>query len=86
MGVIGSNMYSLFLSFFYLTVVRYNITERKFKEKYEDKVHILFNLLIWSSNISLVAAGYFNFSPGVCFISPVPMNCINNPDVECIRG
>jgi hypothetical protein len=86
MGTLGSNMYSLFLSFFYLCAVQFNMRDQHFRERYENKAHIVLNLCIWSSNIFLAATGDFYLTSGVCWIGPKPIDCIHNPDVECIRG
>ncbi len=84
-GNVGSAFYSTILATFYLSTITFKITPAKFA-RYEKWLHIITNLLLWPSTFYLAATGNFNFLWPFCWTNPYPNDCLNNPDVDCIRG
>ena len=82
----AASLYMVSLMLHYLIFVNRNITEKYFRTRIEPWLHtvpILFSLV----NASILwALDNLNQADVVCWIAPVPYNCINEPDIECIRG
>jgi len=62
------------------------MSEDTFKRKIEPICHIIPNVYASAGASYLLAGQHFNSMGNLCWISAVPPNCINDPDVECIRG
>jgi hypothetical protein len=86
LAALGSPLYNLSLAFFYLCIIKFNMTNEQFQKRVENKLHVISNFLPWSTAIYLLITENFNFNPVNCWIGPDPIDCIHNPDVECIRG
>lgn len=84
-GTLGSAFYSTILAIFYLCVIKFSMSHDKFA-KFEKWLHVVTNIAVWSSAIYLASAGLFNFKQPNCWINEYPEDCINDPDVECVRG
>ena len=85
-GIVGSQMYNLSLSLYYLYLLKYNYRERKFrtcKEPYIHAVPILWSLV---GLISCLATQSFNPATNMYFITPYPKGCRSNDEIECTRG
>ena len=85
-GIVGSQMYNLSLSVYYLYLLKYNYRERKFrtcKEPYIHAVPILWSLV---GLISCLATQSFNPATNMYFITPYPKGCRSNDEIECTRG
>lgn len=88
-GIPGSQMYNVSLTIYYLCIVRYNMRERRFRRKIEPYLHIIPALWCLLGAIFVVSTGSFNpFEKGAggCWIAPYPSDCIDNDEVDCIRG
>lgn len=86
LAALGSPLYNLSLAFFYLCIIKFNMTNEQFQKRVENILHVISNFLPWSTAIYLLITENFNFNPVNCWIGPDPIDCIHNPDVECIRG
>jgi len=62
------------------------MSEDTFKRKIEPICHIIPNVYAIAGASYLLAGQQFNSIGNVCWINAVPPNCINDPEVECIRG
>ena len=62
------------------------MSEDTFKRKIEPICHIIPNVYAIAGASYLLAGQHFNSLAHMCWISAVPPNCINDPEVECIRG
>jgi len=85
-GGIGSELYTLSLCIYYLQVIRYNTSDRDFATRIEPWLHRISTAFPLLGSVVNLAVGNFNSNGFSCYISPQPFNCIDNPDVECIRG
>lgn len=86
LGTSGSTFYSLSLSVYFISVVKFGIAEREITKFAESFLHILPVALAFSGGIYLYVAGYFNASGSTfCWIAPQPyLDCIeDNPVQEC---
>jgi hypothetical protein len=88
LGVIGTALYMASLSLYYvLTVTGYSsMHDQNVSRKLEIALHAVPILWVTVTGVFMTATNSFNFSGHVCFIAPLPLNCINDPDVECVRG
>ena len=86
LGSVGSIHYNCALSVYYLCVIKFSMSEDTFKRKIEPIFHIIANVYAIAGASYLLAGQHFNRLAHVCWISAVPPNCINDPEVECIRG
>jgi hypothetical protein len=85
-GIVGSQMYNVSLSIYYLFLIKYNYRERKFKLRIEPFIHAI--PIIWAivALICCLATQSFNPSSNTYFISSYPRGCRSNDNVECRRG
>ena len=83
----GSLFYNLSLNIFYLCLVKYNVKKDCYRHRIEPFLHGV--PVAWSITLASIIIGTGHMNPShrqVCYISPYPANCLDNPDVECIRG
>jgi len=62
------------------------MSDDTFKRKIEPICHIIANVYAIAGASYLLAGQHFNSVGHRCWINAVPPNCINDPEVECIRG
>ena len=63
------------------------MSEDTFKRKIEPICHIIPNVYAIAGASYLLAGQYFNSAGhSICWINAIPPTCINDPEVECIRG
>jgi len=86
LGSVGSIYYNCALSVYYVCVIKFSMSEDTFKRKIEPICHIIANVYAIAGASYLLAGQRFNSFGHVCWINAVPPNCINDPEVECIRG
>mmetsp|Transcript_25666 Transcript_25666/g.38407 ORF Transcript_25666/g.38407 Transcript_25666/m.38407 type:complete len:532 (-) Transcript_25666:2253-3848(-) len=86
LGTTGSPMYSLSLAIFYLSVIKFNVRDRRFRKDIEPYLHFAPNLFAWFSAIYVASTGYINSAGAGCWIAPYPTGCTHNKNIECIRG
>ena len=77
-------MVSLLCHYFFFVQKKVNVAT--FRKWIEPPLHIVPIFFSLGSSIYLLSKHYFNQADVVCWIAPVPYNCINEDDVECIRG
>jgi len=78
-------LYDAMLSIYFVLVIIHNInsTIQRKVEPYFHSIPLVYSL---SSGLFLWASNNFNFSGNVCWIAPLPRDCITNSNVECVRG
>jgi len=62
------------------------VTESHFRRRIEPFLHAVPLLFSLVNALILLFANHLNQADAVCWIAPVPYNCINEADIECIRG
>ena len=85
----GTLLYSLSLNIFYLCLVKYHVKRDNFCHRIEPFLHGVPILWAFTSASCIVATGHLNPSVALnqeCFISPYPVNCLRDANIECIRG
>ena len=86
LGYAAAPFYTMSLCVYYIQVIRYKRSDRDFAKRIEPWLHgISIGYPLLGSIVNL-AAGNFNSSGIRCWILSQPLNCANNPDVECVRG
>jgi len=85
-GFIGSILYNCALSIYYVSVIRFEISEDDFHKKIERYLHVLCNVTPLALSIFLLQQKYFNSDRVVCWIGAYPAECVDDTGVECIRG
>ena len=86
LGLCATVLYSLSLTVYFLLVVKFNMSEVKIKKYAEPFLHgvpIVYSLVV---SISILATNNFNPSTTSCWIVEEPLNCEEDPDVECQSG
>ena len=85
---LASFAYSDMLMIYYLMVIKYNISNTTIQQyRIEYVLHFIpISFYLTISIVGLVQQLYNPAGPFSCWISVYPMNCMNNPEVECIRG
>lgn len=86
LGNVGSALYNCALSVYYVSVIKFSMSDNAFKRKIEPFLHTLINAYTIFGACFLLSGEYFNSIGNMCWISAVPPSCINDPDEECIRG
>ena len=86
---LGSNMipmYSGALCVYYMCVVKYSMSDQRFSKRIEPLMHG--SIIAWSlfGITSALATGSINEAGSLCWIAPLPADCVMNEDVECVRG
>ncbi len=84
MGFGGTIFYSLSLTIFFLLVIKYDVDDAKIKKYAEPIFHavpVLFSAVV---SIYAFATNNYNTSGSVCWINSRPLNCYEDPDVDCI--
>ncbi len=85
-GCTGSVFYNCNLIIFYLCSIKFSMSETTFRKKVEPFCHLIPNAYALGGAVYLFANGYFNNIGNICWVGPNPINCINDPEVECVRG
>ncbi len=85
-GMVGSALYNCNLSIYYLCVIRFSMSESTFCTKVEPLCHLITNLFALASATYLLVEEYFNSVGNACWIGAYPTDCLNDPEVECLRG
>jgi hypothetical protein len=83
-GICGSTFYSLSMSIYFLLVIKYNLKDAFISRRVEPFLHTVPVLYSLTNGIYLVATQNFNPSGPICFIESRPLNCFDDPDVDCI--
>lgn len=88
MAVLGNPMYVLCLAIYYLFTVKHEMPDDQFAKKVEPYLHAVANGWPLLSALVTTFSGNNNTSStfGSCWVVPNPENCLDDPDVECIRG
>ena len=79
-------LYDAMLSIYFVLVIIHNINITTIQRKVEPYFHSITLVYSLSSGLFLWATNNFNFSANVCWIAPLPRDCITNSIVECVHG
>ena len=85
-GICGAVLYSLSLTVYFLLVVKYDMNETRIKKYAEPFLHaipIVYSLVI---SISIYATNNYNVAGMICWVAPDPLNCEDDPEVECLSS
>jgi len=89
-GGIGTTIYYCSLCIYYvLMIAKRDITESTIKNKVEPILHFIPLMYSITTGIFLGVTKHFNYAGMVCWIAPLPLNCLEFDEVdevECIRG
>lgn len=85
-GVTTTPMYNASLCIYYLVSIFFEKDEQWIKKRLEPFLHgvpIIWNLL---ATVFLLRSGSINETGVLCWIGPKPMDCLEDPNMECERG
>jgi len=86
-GGIGTTIYYCSLCIYYvLRIAKKDLTESTIKNKVEPFLHFIPLMYSIAAGIFLGISKNFNNAGPVCWIAPLPLNCLQLNDIECIRG
>lgn len=79
-------MYVCSLCFFYYSVVKLNMTQKRFEDRFEPYLHLI--PIGWSLSCGIygLSTQLYNSDYFTCAQAAYPSFCYRNPDVPCIRG
>lgn len=86
-GLNGALVYNLSLNVYYLCLIKYNMRAKFYCNRIEPFIHGL--PILWGILSASIIVGTGHMNPayaGDCLIAPYPVNCLDKPGVECIRG
>ncbi|GFH50307.1 hypothetical protein CTEN210_06783 [Chaetoceros tenuissimus] len=87
LGHLGACSYLGALSFYYVAVIKFNLKDTDFvSRKYEAACHIVSNIFPFVACFTLLSTKSFNRIVATCRIGPHPIECTNDPGIECERG
>lgn len=89
MGTVMLPMYTFLLTLYFLLIVKYKLTPRKFAHGVEWISHFI--ILSWNivgNSIQVIKDNFNANFNGLCNLTGYPMNCLNAPEIfgECVRG
>ena len=67
MGIVGSSLYNVSLSVYYVSVIKFGVKDKDFRRKIEFWCHFIPNAFAICSSIFLQVGGYFNSMGGESF-------------------
>ena len=79
-------LYGAMLSIYFVLFIVHNINSTTMQRKVEPYFHAITLVYSLSSGLFLWATNSFNFSGNICWIAPLPRDCITNSNVECVHG
>ena len=88
-GMIGSQLYNVALSVYYLCVIKYNYRDKKFRKNVEPYIHGFIFLFSTASVVTVLATKSFNPGAGgrdYYWIASYPLNCRTDEHTTCLRG
>lgn len=87
-GTVGSFLYNLSLSVYYLAVLKFNMKERDISRKVEPFLHVIPNGFSIATGIFLAVNKQYAplQNAHACWVGVYPPGCLGNPDVICERG
>lgn len=84
-GFCGAVLYSLSLTIYFLLVVKFNMSEAKIKKNVEPFLHVVpIAYGVTFATFTYVTNNY-NSIGTLCWIAPEPLNCEDDPEVECLN-
>ena len=84
MGVTGTVLYSLSLTFYFMLVIKYDMDDAKIKKYVEPILHAVPNLFSTVVSTYAFATNNYNVDGPYCTINSRPLNCHEDPDIDCI--
>ena len=87
-GLLGAVSYTMALCLYYLSAVKYKLSDQEFARKIERKVHVGAVVVPGLLCSLFTSMELFNPLPeqNFCFVNHLPPGCHTDPDIECIRG
>lgn len=85
-GVSTTPMYNASLCIYYVASVFFEKNEVWIRKKLEPFLHLIPILLNLCAAIFLVTSGTINEAGPVCWVASKPLDCLEDPNVECERG
>jgi len=86
-GGVGTTIYYCSLCIYYaLRLSKRDITDSTIRNKIEPFLHFIPLAYSIAAGIFLGVTKHFNNAGPVCWISAVPQDCLQEEDMECIRG
>lgn len=85
----GQLLYSAAFSIYHLAIVRFRASIEKVEKVLEPTLHIVSFLVPVGFAALELFIGYINpspFNPGICHLATNPPNCLDYPNIECVRG
>jgi hypothetical protein len=86
-GINGALLYNLSLNIYYICLIKYNMKAKFYSNRIEPILHGA--PIIWGIVSASIIVGTGHMNPayvGDCLIAPYPVNCLDKPGVQCIRG
>lgn len=84
LGSCGSIVYSLSLTIYFLLVIKFDLKDRNISEKYEPFLHAFPIIYASTVSITIYATGNYNPAGPVCWIASEPLNCRDDPNIDCM--
>ena len=86
-GINGALFYNVSLNIYYICLIKYNVTAAHYRNRVEPFLHAVPVLWAVVSSSTVVGTGHMNLGRvGECIIGPSPADCLEKPNVVCIRG
>jgi hypothetical protein len=88
LSLTGTPLYTLSLAIFYLCVIKYEMPDETFRKKVEPYLHLITNLWAWSTALFALLSGSIHSSTddSSCYINASPLDCLDDPNVDCVQG
>ena len=86
LGMCGTGLYTLSLTVYFLLVAKFEISEVKIKKFAEPFLHAIPLLYSFIVSIYIYATNNYTALDRSCWIGPKPLNCEDDPEVECLSG
>lgn len=80
---LGIPLYNAFLALYYLLVIKYNVSEKRLRERIEPCMHLFAFVVSVGTSLVALFMRMYNFATLWCWIAPYPSGCSGS---SCIRG
>ena len=82
----GTIFYSLSITIYFLIVVKFGMSEAKIKKYIEPFLHAVPIMYILAVSTYIYATSNYNSVGTTCWTAPKPINCQDDPEVECLSS
>ncbi len=86
LGTASAPLYNSSLCVYYLSIIKYKLSEEEIRNKVEVWLHLVSILFPLVGAIAIQLNESFNPMLTVCWVAPYPFGCDFDKDAECIRG